>query len=533
MSRLVSTLYVTCALICTCRPGAGAEEITLERALSVLQTASPEQLEVRVAESRVHLLESLSKRRFDLRPQLGILTLTNPVAMAASIGSGLLVNRNAAPSPYTVLDARVDLLTAELQNAKSGFSRRLQTSRTFVDLIDVQRAETQACNERDAHDRDRSVVEKLVARGRLTMVDQLRYEQEHMQLVSECLESQVRRKLASAALAMALGKPRIDLTARLTDVGADLIDGTTIDQEDAVLESGEDQVAGLRRKAAQIRRAAAAGSRNVFPDVAVYQSHASETGITGNLSPNYLAGANFVYPTISWRIPLRNTGEHEADVELLNAKLQKFIAELDLFEQMIRGELQTLHAMNANAPERIAIEEQKLTIAERSAKMVSLRYDKGLAAITDVLYAQQQERRFRVSTERMRAEAAGRKLLALAATGRLGQTAGLPVVAQSAQPPRITGTATALPTADMQKPVMREVALSSGPQTSVRSDASTPEPNTRVQPARSEHRVTHTNDGRPPAAGADSGQSGSFVCGIVNGRVGNCVASSNQNGRRL
>jgi outer membrane protein TolC len=507
-------LYWVLALAATVH----AEEITLQQALSAVQGLSPEELEVKIAASRVRVLESMSKRNFELRPQLGILTLTNPVVLAASLGSNFLVNRNSAPSRFALLGARTDLLATELLYSQSSFNKKMQTSRAFFDLVAAQRYTKQACDERTAHERARSTVERLVARGRLTMVDQLRYEQEAVQIISECLDSEIRRKLASAALGTAIGVRQADLTAVLPEPTTGLFKKVSINPEADSSAFSASVPENLRLKAAEIRRVAAGGSRVKMPDVSFFQSNLKEAGNTGSISPDYLAGGNFLYPTISWRIPLRDTGQNKAEAELLKAKLEKLEAGIEAYEHVVADEVETLEAMNSAAPQRIELEEQKLDIATRSREMITLRYQKGLALLTDVFAAEQQERRLRASVVRMRSEAAGRKLMASVLFGSSptpGDFAGLK------PQPASTLQAVAVKPTDEDERMLAARSTQDAPhvraERPVAIQSNVPKESTPMQAHRSRRSQGRTT--------SDHAGPRVLICGVVNGRVGNCVPS--------
>jgi len=417
MPRSARAYVLFLCAVCNGGSALAAETVTLQQALALAQRSSPERLNIATAHARVRLLESLTKRRFELRPQLGFLTLTQPLITAASIGSGLFVNNGWSPSRANLLDARADLLAAELAYRRTRIYKQLQASRAFSELLQAQQSKEEICAQWQSEDRRQNDVDKLLARGRLTLVDQVRYAQEILDRQSECIDAERRRKLASVGLA-ALIRTSGDLTAvpPSRELAANRQVVYVPEPDDSTLFHSAEP-ARIRLEIENMRRLPIKGGLRL-PDFSFFQSNFKETsGDPMGITKNYLSGGNFLHPTISWKVSLRDTGEHAAEAGMLKAKLDKLEADLDDLEQFVRGELGILQVLEQSASERISVAEKKVELASRSKGIIELRFQKGLAHITDVIVAEQQERRVRSNLARLRYEHDAGRFTLLVLTG--------------------------------------------------------------------------------------------------------------------
>src|ERR1700730_11488017 len=118
MIKPMCALYAGALMISA--QAAGYEPITLQQILDrAAAKTQAEDTAVALARSRVQLLESMSQRRFQFRPQLGFLTFSNPLMAAPSIGAGLSYGKSGAPTPFDIQNARFDLLAAEVALEKT------------------------------------------------------------------------------------------------------------------------------------------------------------------------------------------------------------------------------------------------------------------------------------------------------------------------------------------------------------------------------------------------------------------------------
>src|SRR6202051_2935287 len=66
-------------------------EISLEEVLSAAShKREREAADIEAAQAQVRLLESANRRRFDLKPELGLVSFSNPLLLATSMGFSLL-----------------------------------------------------------------------------------------------------------------------------------------------------------------------------------------------------------------------------------------------------------------------------------------------------------------------------------------------------------------------------------------------------------------------------------------------------------
>ncbi|MGH9721471.1 MAG: hypothetical protein ACRD8O_14775, partial [Bryobacteraceae bacterium] len=180
-------LLISCLIAVVCfgaTPNHGA--LTLDETLrAVVNRRGIEDIDVEIAQSRLRMLEAAAKPRVDWTPQLGLLSLANPIALATSFGAGLLW-RQGAVSPAAVLDARLDVFGAELARRRRRFEREVELTRTYFEVTENQKLAERACNSvADATTRRDELLQRLSV-ALLTRADLLRHEQEILNRQVDC-----------------------------------------------------------------------------------------------------------------------------------------------------------------------------------------------------------------------------------------------------------------------------------------------------------------------------------------------------------
>jgi outer membrane protein TolC len=187
--------------------------LTIEQAVNASKSQpSAEDLNVFVAESRIRFLESMGRRRVDLSPQLGLLAAVNPFAALMNAGAGLLVKQGSV-SPVMILDARADLLAAQIAQRRRAFQREMEATSRFYDLAEGQRTAEAACAAMEEATTRRQRVEKELAASRVTQAELIRHELAILDRESQCIEAEQRRQAASKRLGTWVGNSESEFRA--------------------------------------------------------------------------------------------------------------------------------------------------------------------------------------------------------------------------------------------------------------------------------------------------------------------------------
>ena len=105
--------------------------------------ASTEEARLQLLRSQAKFLETQNKTRVELRPSLGLLSFTNPLLLAANLGSSLTIGKRGAPTPAALQSAWFDVLTAELSAEHARTEAQAAAARAFYALLEKQEAAAQ------------------------------------------------------------------------------------------------------------------------------------------------------------------------------------------------------------------------------------------------------------------------------------------------------------------------------------------------------------------------------------------------------
>src|SRR5437870_1648305 len=91
-----------------------------------------------LAQANLKYLETQSKMKWELKPQLGLFSFSNPALLATSLGLSLLGNRGQIPSQWSWQTARFDALEAEVAEHQATVEAQGQAGRLFFDALAKQ-----------------------------------------------------------------------------------------------------------------------------------------------------------------------------------------------------------------------------------------------------------------------------------------------------------------------------------------------------------------------------------------------------------
>ncbi|MGI8960323.1 MAG: hypothetical protein ACR2IV_11300 [Bryobacteraceae bacterium] len=164
------------------------------------------------------MLETLNRTRVEFRPQLNILTFSNPLFLAANLASGFSLNHRTAPSPVNMELARFAVVEAEVGHARRRIDAQIDTTHQFLALAESQDVAARACNGLGMRNQDGQKVKALLSLKRITRLDAIRFEQEVTALESDCLEANAQAETAAIALTRLVG---VDMPSQQVQVVTD------------------------------------------------------------------------------------------------------------------------------------------------------------------------------------------------------------------------------------------------------------------------------------------------------------------------
>ena len=358
--------------------------ITLKEALrTAVAKAKMDDARSEVAASQLRLLEANNKWKVELRPSLGMFSFSNPALLAANVGAGLLMGKRNAPSPMTLANARFDVLAAELASERLRVKTEIETARAFFDLFEKQQIALQVSQAVAARQKKLGTVEKLLNASRLTIVDKVGYEQDLLELRSQQIEAEMQRKVAAVQLGALMG--RLDMAEALEVEDMPIVKtslGQSLPPVAAMLESAlvyrrESQL--LREKIEALRHQAGMEKSVKLDSVSTGYSYLAN-GAAGlaNSARSGLLGGNTGQGALNLSIPLRNTGEKQAEREVLTARIRALELETRTMEENLRVELLTMRSIVQASIERLNLAGRKVELARMKTDMVNVRAENGL-----------------------------------------------------------------------------------------------------------------------------------------------------------
>src|SRR5579875_291534 len=372
------------------------EHRTVWHLADVLKAATNkiDQDDTSVASARLELemLQALNKTRIELRPQLNILSFSNPLFLAASLGGSLSINRRTAPSPVNMALARLGVVQAEVRHVGNRINAQIEATHQFFALAEAQELEQANCAAWAEQNAGREKVKRLATFKRITKLDVARFEQDTISLESACLEAQGQAQTASLALVRITGA---NLTADQVAVSTDdLIRVSASSELPAVddlvtlaLNSRED----LKAVAEHLSQLSVSRKRfrPQFDSVSAGYGYL-ETPIKGGLDAKELLGGNTGHLDGGFYLPLRNTGVDAATFAFLQARFNEIQRELENTKISLRREVEANVQRSLLASARLKIASKKAALAKQLHTLTTIRENEGLQSESDELWARRE-----------------------------------------------------------------------------------------------------------------------------------------------
>lgn len=359
-----------------------------------VEKAQTENARTSLAQSQLKLLEAQSKWKLELRPSLGLFSFSNPGLLAASVGSGLLMQRFSAPSALTMRNAQLDLLGAEVDAERIRVEAEIQAGHAFFDLLERQQVAGMLQATIGQRQQHHDQLERMVKAGRVTALEPVAAQMQLLDLEQQFLEVEDQRRVSAIRLATLIGEPERATTLVVEDAVA----------EKAVLQAGipevepllqeafaaRPEVSLLRQRLREMEAQLNPGRRVRIESAGGGYAYVSDAGgLVGSGLKGALLGGNTGRTELNLAIPLRKTGEKEAGNAVLAARARLVAIELDRLQQQVRSELLTARSRAMAAQMRRGIARRRLELAEQHAAMIAARVAGGLATEQESLQASQ------------------------------------------------------------------------------------------------------------------------------------------------
>ncbi|MEP6536332.1 MAG: hypothetical protein ABJF23_13480 [Bryobacteraceae bacterium] len=371
-----------------------------------------EDYDVEISHARKRLLEAMGRRHIELTPQLGLLTLTNPALLAANLGAGLLGRQNAV-SPIAVLSSELDVIAAQIARQRWTFRREADVTDRFFELSRNQRVSRQACSGASGVEARRPEVARQLSLARLTRADVIQYEQELLDREVEC--RQARRRLDAAARNLSFVVGVAADTLRVSEEHDEEVNleypMQPVDYLVQVAMTHRSEPASLRDDLAALQRKVESAHRPKGFQFGLRYSYLGQqsSGVAGS---GYLLGGNSLLPEISARITLKDSGEFDAEKQLLRLRISRVNREWQELEQEIRARISEIQAGFESWRDDMQSARRRLALSREYRGITAARQRAGLETLASLHSVEDNERRAGMDVARLEYEG-GSKLAAI------------------------------------------------------------------------------------------------------------------------
>jgi outer membrane protein TolC len=327
---------------------------------------SQEASDLAIAQNRVLWLEALKRRRIALTPQMALL-LANPISLSAGLGAGLMLNGDRV-SPLTLLDAKIDLVGAEIAVEHSRFQRELEATEKYMALELQQKVSNETCQSvTKAQDRRDEAQEALDA-ARATRLDLIRYEQAILDRRGDCLRADQEVQLAALRL------------ATLLEVDSD----------------------GLRVAGAATQSSSGTALQPVQALYALAQNFRPATSMENKIAD--LRQQLDQTRDKRLQLVLKDNGQFPAEKLLLGEKIRRLERQVAELHQQVQTRIAEIRIRLETIRDETDFARQRLALASEQQRVTTARLHAGLATRSDAAEADDLHRRADLELARLRHE---------------------------------------------------------------------------------------------------------------------------------
>lgn len=437
--RLVTSMFV---MFCAGSVALGANQVTpwhLEEALKLAAAkVDREDTSVQNARLALDMLQARSRTRVEFRPQLSLLSFSNPIFLAASLGGSFSINRRGAPSPADMELARFAVVEAELGHARARIKAQVETTAQFFALAEAQEAAWRECSGWQLRKREGDKLQTLVAANRITKLDVVRFEQDVTSLAGNCLEAEAQAESAAVAPERLLGSelPAGQLQIAIDDL-AQISTASELPASSQLVETALASQGELRAISEDMSNLANSSARRrlQFDSASAGYSYLKNAE-TGSIAKQSLLGGNVGHLDTGFFIPLRNTGEQEATNAFMQSRFDRLQHDFDYLKATIRHEVEDNQQRAALAAARLRLGQKKQKLADDLHALTVEREKTGLQVAADELWASRDAARAEEEAARLELEwkRSVFTVLALCDPQKLGNSTLLSRVNRPAEP---------------------------------------------------------------------------------------------------
>jgi hypothetical protein len=370
------------------------ETLTLQQAMRVaMARPAVEDLDLQVAQTRVHLLEAASHRKLDWIPTVGLFAMTNPVALVTNIGSRLLLRSSDVP-PTALFGAKIAEMEAVLARRRLDFQREVGVTRAFFSTAERQRINEQTCAAVNETVALRPQTEQR-SQAWVTRLDALRQEQDALNREAACSQSTRDLSISNAYLSRWVGVAGDEIRVEERVARLPALDAT-LEQPAALFRvalSNRAEPSQLRESVRQLRKQLDRIRPPKPFNLSLGYSRLGNDGFRG-LNSTMFTGQGF-QPEISLQLPLKRNSAFAFELQLLALQLSKLERELDDMETEVRAQIAELRAQFESRRGELVMARKRQSVAVELAKCIKERYSAGLetaAALASVREAESQSR---------------------------------------------------------------------------------------------------------------------------------------------
>ena len=356
------------------------------------------------ARLELQMLQALGKTRVELRPQFSLLSFSNPLLLAASLGGSLSINRRTAPSPATIALAKLNVVEAEIRHTSARINAQVQAAHYFFALAEARELVAASCRASDAPS-GRGQLERLVAARRKTKSDLIRFEQDTLALEGTCVEARGQATTVALALARITGSATgPDQVAIATDDMVSITSPYALPEAAQLIKTAFESREDLKLLSEHIGHLA--GAQNVpraqLDSVSFGYGYLKNVQGTQHLAEEYLLGGKVGHVDGGFFLSLRKTGADAATAAFLRARFDGLQGELDNLKTTLRREVEDNLQRASLAAERLKVSRRKASLAAELHELTTVRERRGLEAESDDVWTKRESAR--TAAEAARAE---------------------------------------------------------------------------------------------------------------------------------
>jgi len=344
-----------------------------------------------MAGERVVMLEAMSHRKFEFRPQLSLLSLTNPLSLVTGLGLSFL-GGTGGTSPVVLLSARLDLLESEVARDRQRFQLEAETTQRFYELAGRQQSAELYCATLPGD--DASALTRKLKVGQVTKIEVLRRQQAQLDQEAVCRGEQRELQLAELRLAKLVGLPAEGL--RVTEEPVAMVTPTRVLLPAAKLVdtafARREGMTTLDRNVAQMSAEIAALRERRGIQVSLFSSRPA------------LASAGSFQPPLTAALALGRDVSFEFEKRLLQMHFKMVDDDLDRLKKEMAEHLVELRIQCVARQQEADAAVRRSAIAAEFRLAIEARWKAGLETSVAVADAVAEERRARVELARTRVE---------------------------------------------------------------------------------------------------------------------------------